>query len=207
MLGGTGAARFTLRLPSGRHPVHLRVGGLHNVYNAVGAAAGAVAMGLPAAAIVAGLEATKPAWSRGEVVRVDGVDVVLLLLKDAIGGSLLVRTLLEEDGPLDLLLAGDVLLDFPPDLPFLWDLHVDELLARLRTRRLRRRPGAAVRHVAQVRRRRHGAWSPASRRWRPACAGPIAGSAGRLHVVARLSAALELQVLLAGAPRVEGVAQ
>jgi hypothetical protein len=202
VLGGPSAARFTLRLPSGRHPVRLRVGGLHNVYNAAAAAAGAVAMGLPAPAIVAGLEATRPARGRGEVIRVDGVDVVLLVLKDAIGGSLLVRTILEEDGPLDLLLAGDVFLDFPPDLPFLWDIDVDALLGRLRSvvcagdqapqfAMWLKYAGADTARVAIEEHVEAGL-----RR-------AVAGSAGRLHVVARLSAAHELQEVLAEAGRVE----
>jgi lipid II isoglutaminyl synthase (glutamine-hydrolysing) len=200
-LGGPGAARFTLRLPSGRHPVRLRVGGLHNVYNAVAAAAGAVAMDLSAGAVVAGLEATAPAWGRGEVIRVDGVDVVLLILKDAVGGSLLVHTILEGDGPLDLLLTGDAFLDFPPDLPFLWDIDVDALLGRLRSvvcagdqapqfAMWLKYAGADMARVTSEETIRAG-WERA-----------LAGSAGRLHVVARMSAAHELQEVLAEAGRV-----
>jgi UDP-N-acetylmuramyl tripeptide synthase len=201
VLGGPSAARFTLRLPTGRHAVRLQVGGLHNVYNAVAAAAGAVAMGLPAEAIVAGLEATTPAWGRGEVVQVDGVDVVLLLLKDAVGGALLVQTLLEEDGPLDLLLTGNAFLDFPPDLPFLWDIDVDALLGRLRTvvcagdqapqfAMWLKYVGADMARVSSEETVEGGL-----RR-------AVAGSAGRLHVVARMSAAHELQDVLADAGQV-----
>src|SRR4029450_1585433 len=94
---------------------------------------GAVAMDLPADAIVSGLEATAPAWGRGEVIEVDGVDVVLFVLKNAVGGSLLVRTILEEEGAIDLLLADNLFPDFTPDLPCLWDLDVDALLGRLRS--------------------------------------------------------------------------
>ncbi len=132
-LAGAGEARFTLRLPDGRHPVHLRVGGVHNVYNAVAAAAGAVAMGFPAGAVVAGLEATPPAWGRGEVVRVDGVDVVLQLAKAAVGAAVLVRTMLEEPGPLDVLLAARSDPHDLADFSWLWDIDVDALLERART--------------------------------------------------------------------------
>jgi UDP-N-acetylmuramyl pentapeptide synthase len=202
VLGGPSAARFTLRLPSGRQPVHLPIGGLHNIYNATAAAAGAVAMGLPATAIVSGLEATMPAWGRGEVIRVDGVDVVLLILKDAIGGSLLVRTILEEDGPLDLLVAGDVFLDFPPDLPFLWDMDVEALLCRVRSvvcagdqapqfAMWLKYAGADMNRVTSEETVEGGL-----RR-------AVAGSGGRLHVVARMSAAHALQDLMADAGRVE----
>ena len=133
VLAGPGAARFVLRLPGTSVPVRLRVGGLHNVYNAVAAAAGAVALGLPPDAVVAGLEATPAAWGRGEVVRVDGVDVVFGLFKNAVGGAVLVRTLLEEPEPFDLLLAVTASADEPADLPYLWDIDLSALVDRART--------------------------------------------------------------------------
>ena len=202
VLGGPSDARFTLRLPSERRPVHLRVGGLHNVYNAVAAAAGAVAMGLPTEAIVSGLEATAPAWGRGEVIRIDEVDVVLLVVKDAVGGSLLVRTILEDDGPLDLLLAGDVYLEFPPDLAFLWDLDVDALFGRLRS------VVCAGDQAPQFAMWLKYAGADMSRviledTVEAGLRRAVAGSAGRVHVVARLSAAHALQDVMADAGRVE----
>jgi UDP-N-acetylmuramyl tripeptide synthase len=200
--GGSAGIRFTLRLPTGRHRVGLRVGGVHNVYNALAAAGGAVAMGLPPAAIVAGLEATAPPWGRGEVVSLDGVDVVLHVLKNAVGGSVLVRTILEENGPIDLLLADELFPDYTPDLPFLWDLDVDALLARTRSvvcagdqatqfAMWLKYLGADMGRVTVEPTIRGGLERA------------IAGSAGRVHVIARMPAAHELQEALADAGRVE----
>jgi UDP-N-acetylmuramyl tripeptide synthase len=201
-LGGPSAATFTLRLPAGRRPVRLGVGGLHNVYNAVAAAAGAVAMDLPADAIVSGLEATAPAWGRGEVIDVDGVDVVLFVLKNAVGGSLLVRTILEEEGPIDLLLADDLFPDFTPDLPFLWDLDADALLGRLHSvvcagdqapqfAMWLKYAGADMTRVTLEDTVEAGLRTA------------VAGSAGRVHVIARLPAAHAVQELMADDGRVE----
>lgn len=54
---GLDDARFTLVTDAGRWPVTLSVTGRHNVQNALAAAAGALALGLAEARIVAGLEA------------------------------------------------------------------------------------------------------------------------------------------------------
>lgn len=49
-------SQFTLRTPAGEAVVHLPLPGRHNILNALAAAAAATALGLPLAAIVAGLE-------------------------------------------------------------------------------------------------------------------------------------------------------
>jgi UDP-N-acetylmuramyl tripeptide synthase len=194
-LTGTAEARFTLRLPDGRHPVRLRVGGLHNVYNAVAAAAGAQAMGLPAGAVVAGLEATSPAWGRGEVVRVEGVDVVLQLVKAGVGAATVFRTVLEEPGELDVLLAAQSDRHDLADFPWLWDVDVDALLERIRTlvcagdqwaELALRLKYAGAGDVAEV----EPSLAAGFRR-------AVAASAGRLHVLATPRAAEELRELLA----------
>jgi UDP-N-acetylmuramoyl-L-alanyl-D-glutamate--2,6-diaminopimelate ligase len=60
--------RFDISLPNGRVTVHLPVPGLHNVQNALGAAAAAVALGLSDLTIAQALESTPPV--RGRLQRV-----------------------------------------------------------------------------------------------------------------------------------------
>jgi len=68
---------FRLLLPTGAWPVTLQVAGRHNVHNALAAAAAALALGTPAAAIVRGLEAFRPVRGRMEVVRLASGAVLL----------------------------------------------------------------------------------------------------------------------------------
>jgi lipid II isoglutaminyl synthase (glutamine-hydrolysing) len=203
-LAGTGGASFTLRLPTGRRTVRLGVGGLHNVCNAVAAAAGAVAMGLPPDAVVAGLEATTPAWARGEVVAVDGVDVVLHLLKGGPGGAALLRTLLEEEGPLDLLLAVHLLPNDPADCPYLWDIDLAALLPRLRQVVCSGNQAALLATWLKY----SGADMDVVAVEPPLEAGlrrALAAGTGRLHVVGRHTAVQELRDVLTDAGHVAPV--
>lgn len=75
MLAG-GRLRFNLRVGRRREPVRLRLCGMHNVRNAVGAAAMAHAFGADVAAIRQGLEAVRPAPMRMQVERWAGIGVI-----------------------------------------------------------------------------------------------------------------------------------
>ena len=68
---GLDGTRFVLVRPDGLHPVALPLVGLHNLRNALAAAAAAWAAGVTAEATVAGLEAARPLPGRLEPVAVD----------------------------------------------------------------------------------------------------------------------------------------
>ena len=67
-LQGTRSAAFTLHTPAGQARVELPLPGLYNVYNALGAAAVALALGAALDDVVAGLESVSPAFGRAETV-------------------------------------------------------------------------------------------------------------------------------------------
>lgn len=71
-----GRLRFNLRVGRLREPVRLRLCGLHNVHNAVGAAAMAHAFGVDLTAIRQGLEAVRPVAMRMEVERWRGIGII-----------------------------------------------------------------------------------------------------------------------------------
>src|SRR5205807_1818697 len=111
-LEGVHAARFLLRTPAGEGPVELRLPGLYNVYNALAAAALAIALEVPLPAILAGLSASEPAFGRGESVALslhtaagdgDGSrrELVILLVKNPAGANEVLRTLALEPGEHD----------------------------------------------------------------------------------------------------------
>lgn len=75
MLAG-GRLRFNLRVGRVREPVRLRLCGMHNVRNAVGAAAMAHAFGADMAAIRTGLEAMRPVAMRMQVERWNGIGII-----------------------------------------------------------------------------------------------------------------------------------
>jgi UDP-N-acetylmuramoyl-tripeptide--D-alanyl-D-alanine ligase len=74
-LGKKGQA-FTIKLPSGTVTPSLRAFGLHNVYNALAAAAAAFTLNMDPALILAGLESFSPYDKRFSLEEIDGVILI-----------------------------------------------------------------------------------------------------------------------------------
>jgi UDP-N-acetylmuramyl tripeptide synthase len=144
-LHGVRSASFTLRTPEGAAPVRLALPGLYNVYNALGAAALALALGIPMASIVAGLEATKAAFGRAETVtlhpagRAGAVsaqapaerELRILLVKNPAGANEVLRTLALEPGEHDVLgVLNDKIAD-GRDVSWIWDADFELLAGRI----------------------------------------------------------------------------
>ena len=131
-LMGVRSARFTLRTPQASAVVELPLPGLYNVYNAVGAAALATALGVPLEPIVAGLQSVRAAFGRGEAVTVDGRELRILLVKNPVGANEVLRTLSLEDGEHDLLgVLNDNIAD-GRDISWVWDADFEALAGRVR---------------------------------------------------------------------------
>jgi len=132
-LEGVRSARFALRTPDGEAEVRLALPGLYNVYNALAAAALAVALGIPLASIVEGLQRTRAAFGRAETVTVDGREMRILLVKNPAGANEVLRTLALEDGAHDLLgVLNDNVAD-GHDVSWIWDADFEVLAGRVRS--------------------------------------------------------------------------
>jgi UDP-N-acetylmuramyl tripeptide synthase len=137
-LEGVRAASFELHTPAGASRVRLALPGLYNVYNALAAASLASALDVPLATIVAGLEATRPAFGRAETVvvrpRDDGAsrEMQILLVKNPAGANEVLRTLALEPGQHDLLgVLNDNIAD-GRDVSWIWDADFELLAGRVR---------------------------------------------------------------------------
>jgi UDP-N-acetylmuramyl tripeptide synthase len=132
VLEGVRSARFQLSTPEGEAEVKLALPGLYNVYNALAASALAVALGIPLADIVAGLESTKAAFGRAETVTVAGRETRILLVKNPAGANEVLRTLALEPGSHDLLgVLNDNTAD-GHDVSWIWDADFELLAGRVR---------------------------------------------------------------------------
>ena len=132
MLDGVRGARFTLRTPQGTRDVALPLPGLYNVYNALGAAALALALGAPLADVDAGLEAVAPAFGRAETLRVGGRELSILLVKNPAGANEVLRTLALEAGEHDLLAVLNDNIADGRDVSWVWDADFEVLAPRVR---------------------------------------------------------------------------
>src|SRR4029077_9374567 len=79
--------------------VRLGLPGLYNVYNALAAAAAALAVGVEKTAISRALAEFTPVFGRGEHLRAATTALVVLLMKNPAGANELLRTLSRDAAP------------------------------------------------------------------------------------------------------------
>jgi len=131
-LRGIRAAAFTLRTPAGEARVELPLPGLYNVYNALGAAALTLSMGVGLPDVVAGLEGVEPAFGRAETIDLGGRPTSILLVKNPAGANEVLRTLTLEGGELDLFgILNDRTAD-GRDVSWVWDADWELLVPHVR---------------------------------------------------------------------------
>lgn len=131
-LDGARGSRPVIRTPQGEVRMYLPLPGLHNVLNATGALAAAMAMGMPARDAVLAMSEVPAAFGRAERVTVDGRQVVLMLAKNPAGANENVRTLMLDDGPHHLLVALNDRIADGRDVSWIWDVDWEPLLPRVR---------------------------------------------------------------------------
>jgi lipid II isoglutaminyl synthase (glutamine-hydrolysing) len=126
-LGGLEYAGFTLATPEGERRVRLRVPGLYNVYNALGAASLARALGVPLDDVVAGLERFGAAFGRFERIEIGDRRVVMLLIKNPAGANEAIRTLVEGGPPRVAVVALNDEIADGRDVSWIWDVDFEPL--------------------------------------------------------------------------------
>ena len=120
-LRGIRSAAFTLTAPGGERRIELPLPGLYNVYNALGAAALCLRLGIPLDDVAAGLAAVAPAFGRAETVALGDRPMSILLVKNPAGANEVLRTLALEGAELDLFgVLNDRTAD-GRDVSWVWD--------------------------------------------------------------------------------------
>ena len=131
-LEGMSGSQITLETPAGEISVRLPLPGLYNVYNALGAAATALELGVGLESVRAALEGFGAAFGRVETIAVEGRDVSILLVKNPTGANEVLRTLTLEEGKLDLWLALNDNIADGRDVSWVWDVDFELLAGRVR---------------------------------------------------------------------------
>jgi len=132
-LEGLDGASFTLHAPEGEARVQLALPGLYNVYNALGAAALALALGVPVDEIAAGLERFSAAFGRFERISIGDRQLLMLLIKNPAGANEVVRTLVEGSTPRVAVVALNDEIADGRDVSWIWDVDFEPLLEGLDT--------------------------------------------------------------------------
>jgi UDP-N-acetylmuramyl tripeptide synthase len=126
-LRGLLASRFRLVTPEGEVEIELALPGLYNVYNAVAAAALALALGASLEDVRAGVARFGAAFGRFERIPAGGKAVVLLLIKNPAGANEVVRTLETGVPPVLVIALNDAIAD-GRDVSWIWDVDFEPLL-------------------------------------------------------------------------------
>jgi UDP-N-acetylmuramyl tripeptide synthase len=131
-LRGIRSAAFTLHAGGRQRRIELPLPGLYNVYNALGAAALALALGATLDQVRAGLESVAPAFGRAEAIDLGERQLVLLLVKNPAGANEVLRTLALEPGELDLLCVLNDRTADGRDVSWVWDADTEVVAAKIR---------------------------------------------------------------------------
>jgi UDP-N-acetylmuramyl tripeptide synthase len=133
LLQGTSGAKFTLTTPAEPLALSLGVPGLYNVYNATGAAAAALTMGIAPENVKLGLAEFKAAFGRIERVALeDNKALLLALVKNPVGFNEVLRMLTPPTGQkLKLLIIINDLIADGRDVSWLWDVDFEVLAGKV----------------------------------------------------------------------------
>jgi lipid II isoglutaminyl synthase (glutamine-hydrolysing) len=133
-LDGTRGASFMLsHVSHGAVEVRLPLPGLYNVYNALGAAALCLELGVSLEDIAAGLGIVTAAFGRAEAVAIGEQVLSLLLIKNPAGANEIIRTLALEGGELDLLAVLNDRTADGKDVSWVWDADFELLAGHVRS--------------------------------------------------------------------------
>ncbi len=133
-LHGMEGSTVDVRLPDGEVRLALPLPGLYNVYNALGAFAAAIELGVEPGRIAAALGEMRAAFGRVETIEIAGKRASILLIKNPAGANEVLRTLaLEADsGDLDLWIALNDGIADGRDVSWIWDADFELLSGAVR---------------------------------------------------------------------------
>jgi UDP-N-acetylmuramyl tripeptide synthase len=127
-LHGLDGASLRLDAAAGSIRIELALPGLYNVYNALGAAALALALDVPLAEVKAGLERFSAAFGRFERIAIGERRLLMLLIKNPAGANEVVRTLVEGAPPKVAVVALNDAIADGRDVSWIWDVDFEPLL-------------------------------------------------------------------------------
>lgn len=117
--------------PAGPFQANVKLPGLYNVYNAVAAVAATLAMGVSREQIARAMETFTAAFGRLERIPVEDRTLFLALVKNPVGFTEVLRTILDGEGKRTLLLVINDLFADGTDVSWLWDVEFERLQGRV----------------------------------------------------------------------------
>jgi len=129
-----GGTEVTAETPAGTVQLHVPLPGLHNVYNAAAALAGAFALGaLEPGSARSALASLRPAFGRLEEIKAGGRKTILAFVKNPTSYNATLRLILQRPGHKHLLAAHSNTVVDGEDFAWLWDVDLERLVPNLQS--------------------------------------------------------------------------
>lgn len=119
---------FRVTTPKGFFEAEINLPGLYNIYNALAAVGCCLMLGLGLEEIKEGLESFKPAFGRMEQIEFTKNKALLILVKNPTGFNEVLRTMLIDPKPKNLLICINDNYADGEDISWLWDVDFEGLL-------------------------------------------------------------------------------
>ena len=126
---GAEIVRATVTFQGKDHRLELPLPGIYNLYNALAALTGAVALGCDLDLAVSSLAGAEPVFGRAERVVIDGTETTILLIKNPVGANEVIRTLAAADREFDLWIGLNDRIADGRDVSWIWDADFESLPA------------------------------------------------------------------------------
>jgi lipid II isoglutaminyl synthase (glutamine-hydrolysing) len=128
-------SELTIETPAGTFPLQVPLPGVHNVYNAAAAFAGAMALSLPRPLepeeTRRAMASLRPAFGRLEQIRAGDRQVVLAFVKNPTAYNATLREVLRRPGRKHVLAAHSNTVVDGEDFAWLWDVDLEQLVPQL----------------------------------------------------------------------------
>ncbi len=132
-LRGMSGLEATINAGGRSAALELPLPGLYNLYNALGAIATAIRLGVPLEDATASLASMKAVFGRVERIDLAGTELSILLIKNPAGANEVLRTLSLEDEGLDLWMGLNDRIADGRDVSWIWDADFELLADKTRT--------------------------------------------------------------------------
>jgi UDP-N-acetylmuramyl tripeptide synthase len=130
-----GGSQITVETPAGAFPLQVSLPGVHNIYNAAAALAGAIAQSMPRplepAQARQALADLRPAFGRLEEIKAVDRQVVLAFVKNPTAYNATLREVLRRPGRKHVLAAHSNTVVDGEDFAWLWDVDLEQLVPQL----------------------------------------------------------------------------
>lgn len=123
-----GLNKLQIKTPEKEIEVTYPLLGTYNLYNVLAAVACAHGLNIQEDIIEKALEKAVPPFGRMEPFKKDGKEVIMALIKNPVGANEVLRTILDQTGDLNILIAINDNIADGRDISWLWDVDFEQLI-------------------------------------------------------------------------------